>query len=107
MGVLGAFCGLPEITSHLLHGERRACRAIPADARWDHRAASQPGGWIWCGERACHQIPLGLTGMFWRPVIEYAEVQPDGFTELATAAYAKTVYAVGARALEGRRTLLQ
>jgi hypothetical protein len=51
-GLLGALRVLPELVSHLLHGER-------------------PG----------EELALGLAGSFWRPVIEYAHVPADRFRD--------------------------
>lgn len=65
------------------------------------------GGWIPLGERPGEEIALGLVGKFWRPVIEYAAVAPEEFTEFSRPGYAKTVYALSVRPLDGGRTLLR
>ena len=58
------------------------------------------------GERAQDEIALGLVGKFWRPVIEFAEVTAEQFREFAEPGYAKTIYALSVRPLNGHRTLL-
>jgi hypothetical protein len=58
------------------------------------------------GERPDDEIALGLVGKFWRPVIAFAKVTPEGFRDFAEPGYAKTVYSLSVRALTGQRTLL-
>ena len=71
---------------------------MPADA----------GGWLLLGERPGEEIALGLVGRFWRPVIEYAKVDAGDFTGFSAPGYAKTVYALSVRGLDGdARTLLR
>lgn len=106
IGVLGGARALPEIAVRLLHGERppgapermrlRDLPELPADA----------GGWLLLGERPGDEIALGLVGRFWKPVIEYAEVDPAAFREFAEPDWAKTVYALAVRPLESGSTLL-
>ena len=74
VAVLGALRILPDIVSHLLHGELpprqpehfklRDLATIPLDK----------GGWVLLGLREQDEIALGLVGKFWRPVIEFASV---------------------------------
>ena len=74
VAVLGGLRIVPDIVSHLLHGELparqlehlRLCdiTSIPLDE----------GGWVLLGLRAQDRIALGLVGKFWRPVIEFATV---------------------------------
>jgi hypothetical protein len=47
-----------------------------------------------------------LVGKFWRPVIAYAQVAPEGFRDFAEPGYAKTVYSLSVRTIDERRTLL-
>ena len=107
VGALGALRALPEIASHLLHGERPPAAPDRLTLRGTTELPANAGGWILLGERAGDEIALGLVGKFWRPVIEYVQLQADGFTEFATPGYAKTVYALGVRPLEGQRTMLR
>jgi len=105
-GVLGALRMLPEIVSHLLHGERPP--HAPESMRLSELAQLQPeqGGWILLGERPGEEIALGLVGKFWRPVIEYAQVSPASFTDFDEPGYAKTIYDLSVRTLPDRRSLL-
>jgi hypothetical protein len=106
VGVLGALRALPEIATHLLHGERPPDAPERLTLRDTTELPANRGGWILLGERAPDEIALGLVGKFWRPVIEYAQISADGFTAFDLPGYAKTIYALGVRPLEGDRTLL-
>jgi hypothetical protein len=105
-GVLGALRMVPEIVSHLLHGERPP--HTPESMRLRELAQMQPeqGGWILLGERPGEEIVLGLVGKFWRPVIQYAQVSPASFTDFDEPGYAKTIYDLSVRTLPDRRSLL-
>jgi hypothetical protein len=107
VAVLGALRILPDIVSHLLHGELpphqpehmrlRDLTTIPLDK----------GGWVLLGVREQDEIALGLAGKFWRPVIEFARVSSAAdFRDFAEPGFAKTVYALSVRPLDPRRTLL-
>ena len=106
VGMLGALRILPDIVSHLVHGEvprrpehmrLRDLASIPLD----------DGGWVLLGERAPNEIVLGLVGKFWRPVIEFAKVgSPTEFVDFAEPGFAKTIYALSVTAIDKRRTLL-
>jgi hypothetical protein len=106
VGVLGALRALPDIVSHILHGEApptpparmrlRDIGAIPASA----------GGWVLLGERPNDEMALGLVGKFWRPVIEFATVRSEAFREFAEPGYAKTIYSLSVRPIDARHTLL-
>jgi hypothetical protein len=92
-GLLGALRMLPEIIGHRLHGERPAkppqsmrLRDLPSIPMYE-------GGWILLGERAGHEIALGLLGKFWRPVIEFARItNAEEFRDFDEPGFAKTVY---------------
>jgi len=106
VGVLGAVRMLPDLVWQRLHGEQ--VPAAPERMRL-HDLAELPmsgGGWALLGERPQEEIALGLVGKFWRPVIEFAEVDADSFGGFAEPGFAKTVYALGTRRLDPERTLL-
>ena len=105
-GVLGALRMLPEIVSHLLHGERPPHAPESMRLRDLAETAPEQGGWILLGERPGEQIALGLVGKFWRPVIEYAQVSADRFSDFDEPGYAKTIYDLSVRALPDGRSLL-
>lgn len=106
VGVLGGLRALPEIVSHLLHGEVPS--AGPAHLRLRDLQAlpAASGGWVLLGERPDDEIALGLVGKFWRPVIEWAEVPADRFRDWSTPGFAKTIYALSVRRIDDRHTLL-
>jgi len=103
---LGALRALPEIVSDLLHGERP--QAPPTHLRLRDAAAVPPakGGWLLLGERPQDEIALGMVGKFWRPVIEFATLPPSMFQTFAEPGFAKTIYALAVRRVDGERTLL-
>ena len=105
-GVLGALRMLPEMVSHLLHGERPP--HAPESMRLRELAEMSPeqGGWLLLGERAGEEIGLGLVGKFWRPVIEYAQVSADRFSDFDEPGYAKTIYDLSVRPLPEGRSML-
>lgn len=49
------------------------------------------------------EIALAVVGKFWRPVIEYAEVDAEDFRDFSEPGRAKTVYAPSARPLDDRQ----
>lgn len=106
VGALGALRALPDIVSHLLHGE--APPAAPAALRLRDLAALPmgQGGWVLLGERARDEIALGLVGKFWRPVIEFRDVPADRFRAFDEPGFAKTIYALGVRPVDDASTLL-
>lgn len=107
VAVLGGLRILPDIVSHLLHGELPLRQpehmrlldisGIPLDK----------GGWVLLGLRAQDEIALGLVGKFWRPVIEFATVSsPDEFATFDKPGFAKTIYALSVQAVGEERTRL-
>lgn len=106
VAVLGFARILPEIASHVLHGERVPGEPESLRLREMTELPADRGGWILLGERQDDEIGLGLVGKFWRPVIEYAEVEADGFRGFSEPGWAKTVYVLGVRSLGPGRTLL-
>lgn len=107
VGILGALRTLPDIVSHILHGE--GLPEMPKSVRLRDMAAFplDKGGWILLGERQGEEIAFGLVGKFWRPVIEFASIQNAvEFLAFSEPGFAKTVYSLSVRALDDRRTLL-
>ena len=106
VAVLGALRALPDIVSHVLHGEP----PVRAPKRLRLRDTTQiplgEGGWALLGERPREEIALGLVGKFWRPVIPFAKVTAEEFPSFSEPGFAKTVYSLSVRTLEERRTLL-
>lgn len=106
VGVLGAMRALPQIAADLLHGERPEG---PPDRMTLKDTTTLPvadGGWLPLGETPGEELALGLVGRFWRPVIEYAQLEPAAFAAFDEPGYAKTIYALGVRPLAPDRSLL-
>jgi hypothetical protein len=104
VAVLGGLRMLPELLDHLVHGERPPGAPTSMRLRDLGQLSRAEGGWIALGERPGQEIALGLVGKFWRPVIEYADVDPDDFAGFAAPGYAKTVYSLIVRPAPGGRT---
>lgn len=97
VGLLGAIRGLPKLVTDLLHGRRPQRPASPLRIRDLTGMLGDEGGWVLLGERPGEELALGLVGKFWRPVIEFVDVDPDGFRDFARPGYAKTIYSLAVR----------
>lgn len=106
VALLGAVRLLPDLVWQRLHGEHPPAAPERLTLRDTTKLPMSGGGWVLLGERPPDEIALGLVGKFWRPVIEFAEVDADAFTEWAEPGFAKTIYALGTRRLGEQRTLL-
>ncbi|HMS62131.1 MAG TPA: hypothetical protein PKD63_07610 [Solirubrobacteraceae bacterium] len=106
VGALGAMRALPQIAADLLHGERPEGPPDRLTLRDTTRLPVADGGWILLGEVPGAELALGLVGRFWRPVIEYAHLEPEAFAGFDEPGYAKTIYALGVRPVAPDRTLL-
>jgi len=106
VGILGAIRILPDVVSHMLHGEPPQRPPEHLRLRDMTKMPVDDGGWVLLGERPHDEIALGLVGKFWRPVIEFARVPADRFRDFAEAAYGKTIYSLSVRSLGPHRTLL-
>ena len=106
VGILGAIRILPDLVWQRLHGEHSPAAPRHLTLRETTKLPMSGGGWVLLGERPPEEIALGLVGKFWRPVIEYAEVDATEFKEFAQPGFGKTVYALGTRPLDDERTLL-
>lgn len=106
VALLGALRMLPEIVSHVLHGETPPRAPERMRLRDTASVPMGEGGWVLLGERPGDEIALGLVGKFWRPVIAYAKVDVAGFRDFAEPGFAKTVYSLSVRAAGANRTLL-
>jgi hypothetical protein len=100
VGVLGALRVLPELVSHLWHGERPAGAPKSLHLREMAELPRAQGGWTLLGEREGEEIALGLVGKFWRPVIEYADLPAEDFTAFDEPGYAKTIYQLSVRPID-------
>jgi hypothetical protein len=106
VGALGALRVLPELVTHLLHGEGMPTAPRELTLRDTAEIPAGDGGWVLLGERPGREIALGLIGKFWRPVIPYATVTPAAFRGFAEPGYAKTVYDLAVWPLNGDSTML-
>jgi hypothetical protein len=105
VGALGALRILPEVFGELAHGRRPKRPEGPLTLEDTAGIPAGEGGWVLL-RRGGRELSLGLVGRFWRPVIRYADVSPDGFASFAEPGWAKTVYELRAEPLAPERTLL-
>jgi hypothetical protein len=94
VGLLGGIRVLPEIASNLAHGEGPPRMPERMTLRDTTLPQFGPGAWTLLGERPRCELSLGLVGKFWRPVIEYVEIDAASFTDFDRPGFAKTVYAL-------------
>jgi len=106
VAVLGALRALPDIVSHVLHGEPPVRAPKQLRLRDTTQLPLGEGGWVLLGERPQQEIALGLVGKFWRPVIPFGKVTAEEFRGFSEPGFAKTVYSLSIRSLDARRTLL-
>jgi hypothetical protein len=106
VGLLGAVRVLPDLVWQRLHGEHPPAAPERLTLRDTTKLPMSGGGWVLLAERPPEEIALGLVGKFWRPVIEYAEVNASTFKQFAEPGFAKTVYALGTHPQEDHTTLL-
>jgi hypothetical protein len=107
VATLGALRVLPEIVAHLVHGEAPSTPPSRLTLRDTTELPASGGGWILLGERPGQELALGLVGKFWRPVIQYADVDAGQFTAFGEAGWAKSVYALSVAAIDDEHTLLR
>ncbi|MEZ5075973.1 MAG: hypothetical protein R2725_00855 [Solirubrobacterales bacterium] len=106
VGLLGGVRMLPELVSHLLHGEAPPAAPQRLTLRDSAEIPAGEGGWVLLGERPGAELALGLVGKFWRPVIEYREVAAAEFAGFAEPGFAKTVYSLAVEPRGKGRCLL-
>ena len=95
VGLLGAVRVLPDLVWQGLHGEHPPAAPQGLTLRGTTELPMSGGGWVLLGERPPEEIALGLVAKFWRPVIEYAEVDASAFKDFAEPGFGKTVYVLG------------
>jgi hypothetical protein len=106
VGALGFARVLPELAGRLLHGERMPDQPERLRLKETTELPATRGGWVLLGERENDELALGLVGKFWRPVIEYANVEAEEFRSFSKPGWAKTVYDLRVSPIEDGRTLL-
>jgi hypothetical protein len=106
VAILGGLRALPDLASHLMHGERPASLPEKLTLRDTIELPMDGGGWVLLGENQGEEITLGLVGKFWKPVIEFAEVPREEFRDFDEPGFAKTIYSLAVSPLDGDRTLL-
>lgn len=106
VGLLGGLRVLPEVVSHLLHGEAPPHLPKTMTLKETTRMPMGEGGWAMLAERPGEEIALGLVGRFWRPVIEYAEVTAGDFAAFDQPGFGKTVYSLAVEPLPEHGCLL-
>ena len=89
VAVLGFSRLLPELASSLLHGEGTPVQPDHLRLKDTTQSPAIDGGWMLLGEREPEELALGLVGKFWRPVIEYAELEASHFSGFSEPGWAR------------------
>lgn len=106
VALFGAVRILPDLVWQRLHGEHPPAEPAGLTPRHTAELPMSEGAWVLLGERPEEEIAFGLVGKFWRPVIQFAEIDAAAFKDFAEPGFAKTIYALGTRQLEDEKTLL-
>jgi hypothetical protein len=106
VGLLGALRILPDVVWQRVHGEHPPAGPERLTLLDTTRLPISHGGWVLLGEQPGVVIALGVVGKFWRPVIQYAEVDATAFRDFAEPGFAKTVYELGTRAWDDDGTVV-
>ena len=102
IALLGGVRILPDLVWQRLHGEHPPAAPERLSLRDTTKLPISGGGWVLLGERAPDEIALGLVGKFWRPVIEFADVDAGAFRDWSEPGFAKTIYRARHTPPEGR-----
>ncbi|WP_024874371.1 hypothetical protein [Saccharomonospora piscinae] len=92
-------------------------RALPE--RWRHRGQGPPrtptrmtlddmvaeSEWVLLGEAPGSEVAAGVAGRFWKPVVQWRQVEPDRFTEFAEPGFGTIVLSLSVRPY-GMRSLV-
>lgn len=97
---------LPLLVTRMLRGERPPAAPKRMTLKDSAEIPAADGGWVLLEERPGEELALGLVGRFWRPVIDYRAVAAEDFAAFAEPGYAKTVYALGVKAIAAGSALL-
>ncbi|MGZ5315580.1 MAG: hypothetical protein ACXWZW_06695 [Solirubrobacterales bacterium] len=107
--VAGTLIGLrvlPLLLTKMLRGEKPPKAPARLTLKGSAEIPAADGGWVLLDEKPGEELALGLVGRFWRPVIDYRAVSAEEFAGFDEPGYAKTVYALGVKPIEGGGTLL-
>jgi hypothetical protein len=107
VGMLGALRSLPQVASELLHRQRPAAPPARLGLQDLAELPASDGSWILLGRRGHEGVALGVVGKFWRPVIEYVELDAGAFKAFAEPGCVKTVYGLTVSPIEEPRMLLK
>jgi hypothetical protein len=106
VGILGFARIAPALAARVLRGEDLPKRPPSLRLEETTKSSAVDGGWVLLGKRENQELALGLVGKFWRPVIEYAEIEAEEFPSFSEPGWAKTVYDLRVSQLGERRTLV-
>ncbi|WP_265108982.1 hypothetical protein [Halosolutus halophilus] len=93
---------LPARLGHRIRGTQPA--QFPEELTIDRLGESDE--WFLIDERPGAELVFGSVGTFWRPSIEWREVDPDAFAAFDEPGYAKLAVSLSVRPYGARRTLL-
>ncbi|MFC4542681.1 hypothetical protein ACFO5R_12190 [Halosolutus amylolyticus] len=99
---LGRLRDLPARLAHRIRGTEPA--QFPGELTIARLGESDE--WLLIGERPGEELVFGSVGTFWRPSIEWREVDPDAFAAFDESGYAKLAVSLSVRPYGAERTLL-
>jgi hypothetical protein len=102
VSVLNELRALPDRVRARLRGER--WEGMPASLTLEELVDSS--GYVVLGERDADEFVFGAIGKFWKPNIEWVDVDPDEFAPFDRPGYAKLVIGFSVRPYGTDRTLL-
>ncbi|KAB1197804.1 MULTISPECIES: hypothetical protein [Haloferax] len=100
--ILNELRALPERLSARLRGER--WHGTPASVSLDDLVDST--GYVVLGDREGDEFVFGAVGKFWRPTIEWVDIEPGEFVSFDRPGYAKLAIGFSVRPYGTDRTLL-
>ncbi|WNV84832.1 hypothetical protein [Umezawaea sp. Da 62-37] len=92
--------GIPERMGSRGNGPPR----VPTRMTLDDLSASSD--WVILGERPSAEVAFGAVGRFWKPVIEWHEIEPRDFTDFTTPGWGKIACSLSVQPYGQNRTLL-
>jgi hypothetical protein len=107
VGLLGAVRALPAFADQLLRGKKPAKLPERLSLEDMTRLPPEDGRWVLLAKQPGRALGLGLVGKFWLPVIQFATVTPEEFVDFNAPGYARTLYLLTIRPLDGNRCLLE
>lgn len=86
------------------HNRHHKMPRVPTRLTFDDLVAGSE--WVILGERPGAEIAAGAVGKFWKPVIEWREIEPGEFVSFTEQGYGKIVFSLSALPYGDTRSLM-